>query len=121
MFVSSHLLAEVEHLADDVIVIDRGALITHGSLAELQQSVSLVRTSEPDRLADELTAASATTQTQGNDGLIVRGISTDQIGERAFAAGIILHELSPHAGSLEELFLRWTNDQPTNGEKVIQL
>ncbi|MBK7322867.1 MAG: hypothetical protein IPI82_10580 [Candidatus Microthrix sp.] len=32
---SSHTLAEVEHLADDVIVINRGRLVTHGALEEL--------------------------------------------------------------------------------------
>ena len=37
----------------------------------------------------------------------------DEIGERAFTAGIALHELSPRAGSLEELFLNWTTD-PSN-------
>lgn len=116
VFVSSHLLSEVEHLADDVIVINRGRLVTHGSLAELQQSASLVRTVGPGRLAIELERAGATTQTQGPDGLIVRGMPIDEIGERAFNAGIALHELSPHAGSLEELFLNWTSD-PSNDEK----
>ncbi len=43
----------------------------------------------------------------------------DEIGERAFAAGLALHELSPHAGSLEELFLNWTTDPST--EEVIEL
>ncbi|CCM62076.1 MULTISPECIES: hypothetical protein [Candidatus Neomicrothrix] len=35
VLVSSHTLAEVEHLADDVIVINRGRLVTHGALEEL--------------------------------------------------------------------------------------
>lgn len=112
VFVSSHLLSEVEHLADDVIVIDQGRLVTHGSLAELQQSATLVRTTDHTRLAAELEQAGATTQHQDPDGLIVRGMAIDEIGERAFTAGITLHELSPHAGSLEELFLHWTNQSP---------
>jgi hypothetical protein len=40
-------------------------------------------------------------------------MATEQIGERAFHAGIALHELSPHTGSLEELFLDWTTRQQT--------
>jgi ABC-2 type transport system ATP-binding protein len=113
VFVSSHLLSEVEHLADDVIVINQGRLVTHGSLAELQESAALVRTIDPGRLAIELERAGATTQGQDTDALIVRGMPIDEIGERAFTAGIALHELSPRAGSLEELFLNWTTD-PSN-------
>ena len=117
VFVSSHLLSEVEHLADDVVVINQGRLVTHGSLADLQKSAALVRTSDPGRLAVELERAGATAQSQGPDGLIVRGMAIDEIGERAFTAGVALHELSPRAGSLEELFLNWTN-QPANDEEV---
>lgn len=116
VFVSSHLLSEMEHLADDVVVINRGRLVTHGSLAELQQAAALVRTAEPGRLAAELERAGATTQGHGPDGLVVRGMALDEIGERAFAAGAALHELSPHAGSLEELFLEWTDGSADDEE-----
>ena len=120
VLVSSHLLSEVEHLADDVIVINDGRLITHGALAELQQAASLVRTDDPQRLATVLEQAGATTQAQGDSGLVVRGMAIDEIGERCFTSGIVLHELSPHAGSLEELFLNWTTDH-TDTEEVIEL
>ena len=120
VLVSSHLLSEVEHLADDVIVIHQGRMITQGSLAELQRAASLVRTPDPRQLAEVLEPAGAATETQGHDGLVVRGMATNEIGERAFAAGIVVHELSPHAGSLEELFLNWTTDH-TETEEVIQL
>jgi len=49
VFVSSHLLAEVEHLADDVVVINRGRLITAGALAQLQQAGIMVRPGEKVR------------------------------------------------------------------------
>lgn len=116
VFVSSHLLSEVEHLADDVVVISQGRLVTHGSLAELQQSAALVRSVESARLAEELERAGATTQDEGSDRLVVRGMPIDEIGERAFAAGIVLHELSPRAGSLEELFLTWTSTPSDDAE-----
>jgi ABC-2 type transport system ATP-binding protein len=51
-------------------------------------------------------------QNPSPDNLIVRGMQIDEIGERAFTAGIALHELSPHAGSLEDLFLHWTDQAP---------
>ena len=49
--------------------------------------------------------------------LIVRGAPTAEIGQRAFDAGIVVFELSPHTGSLEERFLQWTGtpDQPSVG------
>ncbi len=116
VFVSSHLLAEVEHLADDVIVINQGRLVAHGALAELQQAASLARSTDPHRLAAALERTGATTQAQGGDGLVVRGMPIDEIGDRAFAIGVALHELSPHAGSLEELFLNWTSEPSTDKE-----
>ena len=109
VFVSSHLLAEVEHLADDVVVINRGRLVTSGPLHELQQEASLVRAAaSPGPLTKILESAGGIVQPH-RDGLIVRGLPIDEIGERAFQAGIALHELSPHAGSLEEMFLNWTS------------
>jgi ABC-2 type transport system ATP-binding protein len=110
VFVSSHLLAEVEHLADDVIIVNRGRLVTSGSLRELQQATSLVRTATPRALKEILEGAGAIAQLDGET-IVVRGLPIDEIGERAFHAGIAVHELSPHAGSLEELFLNWTSNE----------
>jgi ABC-2 type transport system ATP-binding protein len=131
VFVSSHLLSEVEHLADDVVVINQGRLVTHGSLAELQQAAAFVRTAHPGRLGAALQHAGAVAEIHGSDGLVVRGMPIDEIGERAFTAGVAVHELSTRAGSLEELFLNWTTDpltdrrtashtEPSTSEEVIE-
>ena len=109
VLVSSHLLAEVEHLVDDLVVIDQGRLVTTGSIRDLQQAASLVRTTSTAQLRDILESAGAVATLQGADSLIVSGLPIDEIGERAFGAGIVLHELSTHAGSLEDLFLAWTS------------
>ena len=117
VFVSSHLLAEVEHLANEVVVLSHGQLVVAGALATLQQGGTSVRTPEPGRLTHLLKSAGATVHT-GNDGdLVVRGVQIAEIGNRACAAGIALHELIPQAGSLEELFLDWTStdNTPING------
>jgi ABC-2 type transport system ATP-binding protein len=113
VFVSSHLLTEVEHLADDVVIINRGRLITHGPLAELQQSSILVRAAARDQLAATLAGAGAVTEHRGDDGLLVRGMPIDEIGERAFTEGVVLHELANSGSSLEELFLSWTRNPTT--------
>lgn len=111
VLVSSHLLAEVEHLVDDLVVIDRGRLITTGSMREFKRTASLVRTGAVGQLQELLDAAGATTQLEDEETLIVSGVPLEEIGERAFAAGIVLHELSTHAGSLEDLFLAWTSGE----------
>ncbi len=109
VLVSSHLLGEVELLADDVVVVNRGRLVTSGQLIDLQEAATLVRSSDPDRLHQALVGAGAGVVMDG-DALIVRGMPIDDIGQRAFDSGIVLHELSPHAGSLEARFLQWTSD-----------
>ncbi len=107
VFVSSHLLAEVEHLADDVIVINRGKLVAAGAIHELQTRTTLVRTPAPDRLTEVLEAAGATVR-PSDGALLVSGLAIDDIGDRALLAGVALHELSSSSGSLEQLFLGWT-------------
>ena len=111
VFVSSHLLAEVEQLADDVVVINQGQLVASGELASLQRAGTTVRTPAPDELTQVLQLAGATVHA-GRDGeLVVRGLPIDEIGDRAQGAGIALHELAAQAGSLEELFLDWTGTE----------
>jgi ABC-2 type transport system ATP-binding protein len=113
VFVSSHLLAEVEHLADEIVVLNQGQLVTTGTLATLQQAGTSVRTERADALTQLLKAAGATVHNGTEGELVVRGIGITEIGDRACAARIALHELSPQAGSLEELFLGWTSTDST--------
>jgi len=120
VFVSSHLMSEMENTADHVIVIGRGKLIADCSMAELiarstQQAV-LVRTPRPDELARALAAAGGQATITGNatpDGsaeLEVRGLNPERIGDLAFAAGVPLHLLAPSRASLEEAFMELTAD-----------
>jgi len=108
VFVSSHLLGEVEQLADDVVVLNQGRLVTQGALSELQHSASLVRAAAPDALQVALEAAGGVVESGQPGTLVVRGLSLDEIGKRAFSAGIELHELSHHNDSLEDRFFAWT-------------
>ncbi|MDJ0923733.1 MAG: ATP-binding cassette domain-containing protein [Acidimicrobiia bacterium] len=110
VFVSSHLLGEVEQLADDVVVVNQGRLVTQGSLADLRQSASLVRAASADVLRVALEEAGGIVESKQPDTLVVRGLTLDKIGERAFRAGIALHELSRHADSLEDRFFAWTGE-----------
>jgi ABC-2 type transport system ATP-binding protein len=115
VFVSSHLLGEVEQLADDVVVVNQGRLVTQGSLADLRQSASLVRAASPEVLRVALEAAGGIVESGQPDTLVVRGLSLDEIGEQAFCTGIALYELSRHTDSLEDRFFAWTADAAGSG------
>ena len=115
VFVSSHLLGEVEQLADDVVVINQGRLVAQGSLADLRQSASLVRAASPQDLRDVLAEAGGVVEPGQTGTLVVRGLQLDQIGDLAFGAGIALHELSRHTDSLEDRFFDWTGDAVAGG------
>jgi ABC-2 type transport system ATP-binding protein len=114
VFVSSHLMSEMEHTADHLIVIGRGRLIADCSMAEFiargtGQAV-LVRTPQPDALARAATAAGGTVKPGGDGDLEVRGLPEARIGDLALASGIALHHLAPARASLEEAFMELTAD-----------
>jgi len=113
ILVSSHLLTEVEHLVDDVVVIDAGRLVTTGTIADLTNSSARVRTPSPDRLAERLSAIGGRVEPAGSDVLLVAGLELEVIGDAANDAGIAIHELRPDAGSLEDVFLALTNPTAT--------
>jgi hypothetical protein len=50
----------------------------------------------------------------------VHGLRTAEIGNQAYAAGVALHELTAHAGSLEDLFLGWTGDGDRRVERAVR-
>ncbi len=113
ILVSSHLLAEIQHLVDDVVVIDDGRLVATATVADLTRSSARVRSPEPGRLAGLLTTAGGAVEPAGPDALLVTGLALDVIGDAANAAGIAIHELSAEAGSLEEVFLALTGASRT--------
>jgi ABC-2 type transport system ATP-binding protein len=118
VLVSSHLLTEVQHLVDDIVVINQGQLMTTGPIASLTRSAAVVRTPEPRQLADALTSAGADVKPTDYGALVVTGLDLARIGDTAHAANITLHELSAQADSLEDLFLALTAPTPTFKEKI---
>ena len=132
VFVSSHLMSEMAVLADHLVVIGRGQLISDCSTSEFIQRSSersvLVRTPDAGRLRELIAAeggiASAAGGTDaaapaGDDGapaLVVTGLPAPRIGEVAAAARIVLHELTPRLPSLEEAFMELTADSVEYGE-----
>ena len=110
VLVSSHLLGEVARFADDVVVIRRGRFVAQSSVTELLGGGTVRVASRDDaRLAGVLRAAGASV-TAAADGLLVRGLNAETVGESAFAAGIAVHGLQEQHSELEDVFLELTAD-----------
>jgi ABC-2 type transport system ATP-binding protein len=112
VFVSSHLMSEMENTADHLIVIGRGRLIADCTVAEFiaqnsSQSVR-VRTPGPDALATVLASAGGSVRDDGDGSLLVHGLTAARVGDLAFESSIRLHELAPARASLEEAFMELT-------------
>ncbi len=114
VFVSSHLMSEMENTADHLIVIGRGKLIAATSMKEFVAGASgasvRVRTPSAGQLVREVTAKGATTSTDEDGAIEVRGMTAEQIGDLAFSGGIRLHELTTVRASLEEAYMEVTAD-----------
>jgi ABC-2 type transport system ATP-binding protein len=114
VFVSSHVLAEVEQVADEVVIVHRGRFVAHGPVAEIAARASqdvYVRSPDADRLREVLAGAGHQVVPAGEGSLTVAGTSSAQVGELAAANGIVLHELTGARASLEDVFLQLTEDE----------
>lgn len=111
VLVSSHLLSEMQLMADNVVVIGKGKLIADTSIKELTEGRAhtsvFVRAAKLTELKTVLTAAAMKFE-KLDSGYKVTGHTTDEIGKLAFKAGLPLLELSNRNASLEDVFLKLT-------------
>ncbi|WP_211245645.1 ABC transporter ATP-binding protein [Actinomadura oligospora] len=126
VLVSSHLMSEMEHTADRLVVVGRGELLAEETVAEFSarggRARVTVRTPQATRLVPLMTAAGATVTADdpapdgpaapphATQALTVTGLPAPQVGELAFHHHIVLHELAAHHASLEEAFMDLTAD-----------
>jgi ABC-2 type transport system ATP-binding protein len=114
VFVSSHMMSEMENTAEDIIVIGRGKLIAQTTIdkfiAENSTGTVRVRTPQAEALAQAVAAAGGSATTSGDDVMVIQGMTTDQVGDVAYDAGVRLHELATHRASLEQAFMELTAD-----------
>lgn len=122
VFVSSHLLSEMSLMADNLVVIGKGKLITSGTVQDFIDGASgtgvFVRSSKLSMLERALKEKFEVSKM--GDGLKVKGAKTDDIGKLAFQMGAPILELAPQSVSLEEAFLEVTADAQeykTGGKK----
>jgi ABC-2 type transport system ATP-binding protein len=110
VLLSSHLLHEIEVIADDLVVIGNGRIVANGTKSQLLEAAGTFASApDPAALAAALTAAGHTAE-QAYGGLRTDADAA-QVGRLALAAGVPLTELRPADGAgLEEMFLELTKD-----------
>jgi ABC-2 type transport system ATP-binding protein len=95
------------------VVIGKGRFITEGSVDDLTTTVHgtvFVRASDHAGLTAALVARHGVVTPINDGGLSVSGLTSDEVGEAAFGAGVTLYELTPQRASLEEVFMELTAD-----------
>jgi len=112
VLVSSHQLVELSLVADDLVVIGQGKLISAGPISQFMtdHAKTWVRVVSPqlDALITAATQKGATVE-RTREGADFSAITAKELGELAASNGLVLHELSPQTGSLEQAFLEATD------------
>lgn len=114
VFLSSHLMSEMELTADHLIVIGRGRLLADTDMRDFietnSQGATLLRTpdAEAQRMRALLETAGASVRLDARGGWRVGGLMPAEIGELARTQGLAIHELTPVFSSLEEVYTDMT-------------
>jgi ABC-2 type transport system ATP-binding protein len=110
VLLSSHLLREVELVADDIVMIGGGRIVCQGTKADLLRGVgSVVRATDVPALRRALHAAGADT-TEADEGAVATDADPTRVGQVALHAGVALIDLRPADSGLEDMFLQLTAD-----------
>ena len=109
VLLSSHLLGEVEHTVDRLVVIGGGRIVADGPIRQLLGADgAVVRALDALALSAVLGAAGLEAHTQHDGGLLVPGATTEQVGRIAASHGLVLTDLRPLEQGLEDLFFSLT-------------
>jgi len=114
VFLSSHLMSEMALTADHLIVLGRGRVIADAPVADIvgRASGTTVRVRSPHatRLAELLAGPGISITSTAPEVLEITGSTAEAIAEAAAAAQLVLHELTPVTGSLEDAYMSLTQD-----------
>ena len=116
VLLSSHLLHEIEVVADDIVMIGNGRIVSQGSKAELLRGAgTLVRARDVNALDRALRAAGLVTTSVG-EGALRADAEPAVVGMVARETNLALTELRTADGGLEEMFLQLTADTEQEGK-----
>jgi ABC-2 type transport system ATP-binding protein len=122
VFVSSHLMSEMQLTADQLVVVGKGRLIADAPIAEViagsSSTAVVVRSPQPAGLAElrrRLVAAGSAVEQEDDGALVVTGAGVEQVGDLAHDLGVRLHELSVREASLEQAYMELTADDVEYG------
>jgi ABC-2 type transport system ATP-binding protein len=109
VLLSSHLLHEVEAVADELVIIGGGRIVAAGTKSDMLAGAgTIARSPDVDALTGALTTAGLPHEARPDGSLFVDA-SIEDVGRSAAAAGAVLTELRPASGAgLEEMFLQLT-------------
>jgi ABC-2 type transport system ATP-binding protein len=114
VLISSHLLAEVAQSVDDVVVIHKGRMRGHGTLAQVlggdEAPATQVSSQDDETLAKALRRAGHTVAPHAAGGMLVLNVSPTEVGAVALSAGVPLVGLAQQSRSLEQAFFALTGD-----------
>ncbi len=114
VFVSSHLMSEMELTAEHLIVIGQGRILADMPMQSFIQRSSqhrvMVVSPDAPRLRDALSRPGVAVTSDAADRLEIEGITAREVGELAAVHGVTLHQLTDIAPSLEEAFMELTRD-----------
>jgi len=116
VFVSSHLLSEIEQLCSHVAVMSAGSLVAQGTLEELRQGGQRVTVRTPDAAAArrELTKLKLVVDARSEPGTVsaalVEGVLPEAITAALVAAGVRVRGLIVAGDTLEDRFVALTGE-----------
>jgi len=115
VLVSSHLMGELQDMADQVVVIGRGKVLADASVEELVGRASgdqvLLRTPAPDEAVNALQRARAAATAIDRNTLSVTGIEAQRVVEILGQAGVAFSEVTAQRASLEDVYLQLTGGE----------
>jgi ABC-2 type transport system ATP-binding protein len=110
VLLSSHLIHEIEVIADELVVIGSGKIVAQGSKQSmLTNAGTFVRGADTAALESALDTAGLTFSAERDGGFVVEA-TTEQVGKAALVGGVVLTELRTGGSGLEDMFLELTAD-----------
>lgn len=110
VLLSSHLIHEIEVIADELVVIGSGKIVAQGSMASMLSAAgTLVRALDAGLLEKALESAGLAFSNNLNGAFVVDA-TTEQVGRLSLAEGVVLTELKSGGSGLEDMFLELTAD-----------